>query len=550
MRRGNRRRTRSRGGVLGARRRGRPAGHASPCATAPERPEPGLGRRWPAPSAPPRLERRPPEVGLGYGQRHHGALRRLDLQLSTAPGPYDGSDVVPTSTLYRSDDGTEWMRSAPSRAVRRSATRRQRRHPLRHRHRASRWQRPQVSVAAERTVARRGRRTCPRRWRTSSSPPRSDQPRPAAIAARRDAPGGHLHRDGHLDPTTYRDDIPDNAGWESDDTGVKIYEPAGRVLVPGDDGCQCRPDDDRRRGHGRRQRRCRGGRAREGRGSWPTAVAAPSRRIGGPGTYTWDELGVPADLQAYIGGQTFAYVTEDGTSFERVDVPRATGVVELQGDPHARRLPPLHRSSTKDASSTGVLRSEDGLSWVQDTVLDGGLNSAGLLGDRPAVSIWSIDGTSNVKVQQADGAWSTLDLASAIEPPAGHAAWVGEVSFGPLGVAATVPRTSRGRRSGARLPGALDRRGDALGARSRRLRRQRVPAMPRRHGHAVAVRAIRPAVTTPTATRRRSSRRRPGGTPRQRTGLTASASPAPREPGSLRGAAARDRPARRRSLGP
>ena len=95
-----------------------------------------------------------------------------------------------------------------------------------------------------------------------------------------------------------------------------------------------------------------------------------------------------------------------------------------------------------DEQTTTVLRSADGRTWEAAGTLAGTPGEVGLLGDRPAVSLWDNAGMSSVHVQQADGGWSTLDLSQAVAVPAGSSAWVENVSFGPLGLAATIGATS------------------------------------------------------------------------------------------------------------
>jgi hypothetical protein len=155
-------------------------------------------------------------------------------------------------------------------------------------------------------------------------------------------------------------------------------------------------------------------------------------------TYTWDELGVPAELQQYIGGRTFAYATDDGQHFDRVPLagdPHGWGSTVLATDDGYRLLT---SESSPTSATTTVLRSADGRTWTPDSTLDGSLSGAGLLGDRPAASLWTVDGHGTLQVQRADGSWAGLDVLSAIDAPAGEDLWLGDVAFGPMGLAATV----------------------------------------------------------------------------------------------------------------
>jgi len=60
-----------------------------------------------------------------------------------------------------------------------------------------------------------------------------------------------------------------------------------------------------------------------------------------------------------------------------------------------------------------------------------------LLGGRPAVALFGFDGGVEVLIDRADGSWTPLDLIAAVDGADANAG-IGEVAFGPLGVAATV----------------------------------------------------------------------------------------------------------------
>jgi hypothetical protein len=153
--------------------------------------------------------------------------------------------------------------------------------------------------------------------------------------------------------------------------------------------------------------------------------------------YSYDELGIDPELRALIGGRTYAYATDDGHTFRTVDLPAAdhahpAGVVALADGYHL-----VVEDNAKGATST-VLRSPDGHTWTPEGTLDGAAQSAGALGGRLAVSTVTDPGATAVQIRQADGSWRALGLAGAVPTPAGGNAYVGEVAFGPLGMAATA----------------------------------------------------------------------------------------------------------------
>lgn len=151
--------------------------------------------------------------------------------------------------------------------------------------------------------------------------------------------------------------------------------------------------------------------------------------------YTWDELGLDPELQELVGGRTFVYSSHDGGPFERSAVPS-----ELSGyGSQLIRVDDGYRlflgSHAEGSSTTQVLRSSDGRTWADGGTVPGSPMSAGAIGGRAAVALFTDDGSSVVRVEQAGGTWSNLDLASAVDTgdtPVG----VGEVAFGPLGMLA------------------------------------------------------------------------------------------------------------------
>ncbi len=217
-----------------------------------------------------------------------------------------------------------------------------------------------------------------------------------------------------IDPRDHIADLPEDAGWEITTTGISVYDP------PEPESCDDLPEV---------EARCAG-------------TADPSGRAGSErGTlvaeYTWDQLGVPAELQAYIAGRSLLYVSDDGETFTQASLP---------GDPSGWGGPVLATAdgyrafvagSGAEDPTTKVFRSIDGHTWTEDGVLAGSAMTAGLVGDRPAVALSTLT-TTVVSVQQADGAWVPLDLAGAVEAPGDGEVWLGSVAFGPLGVAADV----------------------------------------------------------------------------------------------------------------
>jgi hypothetical protein len=150
---------------------------------------------------------------------------------------------------------------------------------------------------------------------------------------------------------------------------------------------------------------------------------------------TYDELGIDQELRGLIGGQSITYVSDDGATFERVDVPLGAG--EWTSDVLATADGYwMARGSTDDGGAT-ILRSADGRTWAVDTTLPGSPGELGLLGDRVAVSLYD-DSGNHVRVQQPGGPWADLNLTSAVAPAEGYEAWMSEVAFGPLGLATVI----------------------------------------------------------------------------------------------------------------
>lgn len=381
-----------------------------------------------------------PEVGLGYGSSTTALSDGSLYALSTAPGPMTGQQSS-NQHLYRSTDGLEWAEVRLPTGLRTSSLSGDGDTLYAVGTAPGGGSARRVSVAASSD----GGDT----WTTVSLPEElaqldRDHPGMLNVSSPSVAALDATHQvatftvSANIDPHSYRDDIPDNSGWEATDTGVTIYEPmdescfvAASTTIVDTDDANADPaltEEELERLVAARGAAC------SGKDSEQVVLA----------TYTWDELGVPAEIQGYVGGETFTYATDDGTTFARVVTSVDTvgwSSAKVVSTDDGYRL--LVSSSARDASSTTVLTSADGVTWTTATVLDGGLNSAGLLGDRPAVSTWTAQGKNVVKVEQADGTWTSLDIGSAVTAPAGQDTWVGEVAFGPLGVAATVTTSPR-----------------------------------------------------------------------------------------------------------
>jgi hypothetical protein len=153
--------------------------------------------------------------------------------------------------------------------------------------------------------------------------------------------------------------------------------------------------------------------------------------------YGWDELGIDPELRTLVGGRTFAYATSDGRTFQSADLPDAAGSYPagLVAMPDGFHL--VLQDATKGDTSR-VLASTDGRTWTPEGTLAGAAQSAGVLGGHLAVSTSGQDGTTDVQIHEADGSWHPMGLSSAVPLADGTHAFIGEVAFGPLGMAATA----------------------------------------------------------------------------------------------------------------
>lgn len=369
-----------------------------------------------------------PQSGLGYstGLGYSSTSAELDgavYRLSTAPGPADPNATTYEQRLYRSDDGAEWAEVTLPAGVRTSSL-----------------------AASDGTL-----------YAVGTAPAGGDT-RDLVVATSRDGAATWSN-------VTLPADVAD---LEARFPGQVLVSPP---VVASIDGTQvvasimvsAKPDFDQIREAGEDisieytdegvTTYAVGGCPNDGAGpvcpaspstsSPSTSLATPGRddtRSGQGeviGTYTWDELGVPAELQELIGGRTYAYVSDDGTTFERVDLPAGTSGFSghLLAADDGYRL--FVGSMYGTVSSATVLQSADGHTWVEAGALPGTVSSVGLLGGRPAVSLFANDGTIGLQVLQPSGTWVPLDLTQAIDG-ANSSMGVGQIAFGPLGVAASV----------------------------------------------------------------------------------------------------------------
>lgn len=217
--------------------------------------------------------------------------------------------------------------------------------------------------------------------------------------------------------------------WEWDDVGVKVYELpegecAGTTIITsadGDGGEEATRAVEELEG-------CRAGvdPSGDGRGELVDDL-------------TYEELGITGELREHVGGVPYVYATTDGQTFQRVALPdTAGGPAEFMYVASPLAVADGYRLIVPAGNRTEVLRSTDGFTWEHDTTLPGGAGPAGVLDGQAVVSTWHDDGSNVLQIDGPQG-WYALDLAAALGVPAGQG-YAEQVSFGPLGFAALVSR--------------------------------------------------------------------------------------------------------------
>jgi hypothetical protein len=366
-----------------------------------------------------------PESGLGYSASSaelDGAVYRL----STAPGPADPNAASVEQRLYRSDDGAEWAEVALPVGMKTSSLA------------ASDGALYAVGTAP----AGGGTRDLVVATSTDGAATWANVTLPADVADLEarfpgqvviGSPQVAAQDATHLVASVVVTATPDvaallpgvadpEAGWSTSREGVTLFE-----LVPcadGNDGCRVDSTG-------------RAVPAAEANGA--TSTTAPDSGKPQPmmpqagASYTWDQLGVAPELQELISGRTYVYASDDGSTFTRVDLPAGSGGSgsNLLAAADGYRL--FVGSQVGDVTSTRVLQSNDGHTWTDTGSLPGWPQTSGLLGGRPAVALFG-DKSLSLQVLQPGGTWVPLDLAQAVTSAVG----VGEIVFGPLGLAATV----------------------------------------------------------------------------------------------------------------
>jgi hypothetical protein len=157
-------------------------------------------------------------------------------------------------------------------------------------------------------------------------------------------------------------------------------------------------------------------------------------------SFTWADLGVPADLAALVDGQIRVVAPDEDGAGDVVEVPVEGSLVtsDLVALDDGLALVVSTQGSLGDRPSQQVLRSADGVTWEADlaAALPGHVTAVGELGGRLAV-VASDGGPNGAELRVADGSggWSRTELLPDQVGP-GPSAGLGPVAFGPLGLAA------------------------------------------------------------------------------------------------------------------
>jgi hypothetical protein len=360
-----------------------------------------------------------PKTGLAWNGHTAQLADGSIYSISTAPGPFDPtSDQQVPPALYRSTDGAEWREATLPSGVRSSDLAGA----------GDTLYSVGTSPAGGMLLSSSTDRAAS--WSSLELPDdvRQLQARhPGQIVlgqigvAARDA--DHLvvatTASTSMDLTSYRPEYtPDRYMWTWDPTGVTVYQNPQSVCTVDASGGESPAKD---------PEVCRTGKPERG----PEVAHL-----------TYDELGITGELREHVGGQAYVYAATDGRSFQRVQVPAPPqtpgdgfGWGSVLASPLA--VADGFRLLIPGNDETLVLRSGDGTTWTQDTVLPGGTGQAGVLSGGAAVATWGPNGENVLRVQSADGTWRSLDLVGAAGGTS-DSSFLEQVGFGPLGLAAVV----------------------------------------------------------------------------------------------------------------
>ncbi|MFN2609019.1 MAG: hypothetical protein ABR511_14195 [Acidimicrobiales bacterium] len=169
-------------------------------------------------------------------------------------------------------------------------------------------------------------------------------------------------------------------------------------------------------------------------------TTTPQGAYGVSRSFSWDQLGVTADLATAVRRGTVAFWSADGSKFERIDLPggpaRPTGAVadETGFTVGMQTISPLAPSG-----STAMLRSADGRHWASEPA-PGTADVLGELGGRAVVVGTSGPAGGDITVSNLDGSGRAVRLADALDPALAARSYLSldGAAVGPLGVVAVV----------------------------------------------------------------------------------------------------------------
>jgi len=383
-----------------------------------------------------------PVSGLGYSSSTARLSNGAVYGLSTAPGPADDKAAATPPHLYRSTDGAEWVHADLPEDLTASALA------------ASGDTLYALGTAPAggglRDVVVKASDDGASTWRSVQLPSditelQARHPGQISFGAPQIAAHDATHLvatiavTANLDLSKYRPDLVSNdTTYDWTDTGVTIRKQPP-PCAGFEDGATVPPSKDQ-----------------------AEACRADKRSGEVLGTYTFDQIGMDAELQALRDGRTYAYASDDGHTFQPVDLPaeaRSGWAARVLGGADGYDMVVSH-TSKETGSTSSLLHSTDGHAWTVATTLAGSPADAGYLGDHLAVALYTDDGGYVVKVAQPGGAWRDLRLTDAVPAPADgqvdeagrtvnkpQQPWVGSLDFGPLGLAASVGTTDAQGRS-------------------------------------------------------------------------------------------------------